>query len=177
MTTRSATIHAGRTAALADRYTIGTRQILRLAIALAPLACLRTTSQLGGAPVSGSLTAADSAAIRATSVKWAAAAREGRWIDVASTYTEDAVIWFPDRTVTGRAAILAAFEQMKPMTTLELNINEIEGRGDMAFVSGYSTVIGADGSRVRRGKYLDIRKRQPDGSWLFYRDMVNTPDK
>ena len=53
---------------------------------------------------------------------------------------------------------------------MELVITEIEGRGDMAFVSGYSTGIDDSGKVVRRGKYLDIRKRQPDGSWRYIID-------
>ena len=105
------------------------------------------------------------------------AAKQGNWDEVASTYTDDAVLWFPDRTVVGRQAILADFQRAEPFVTMELFITEIEGRGDLAFVSGYSTRVVDGGGVVRGGKYLDIRKRQPDGSWLFYRDMVNTPDQ
>jgi hypothetical protein len=43
-------------------------------------------------------------------------------------------------------------------STMELIITEIEGRGDFAFVSGYSTIV-RDGGTVRQGKYVDIRKR------------------
>ena len=147
------------------------RLICGLACALSVSAC-RPSALV----VTGPLSPVDVAAIRATSEKWMAAARLGRWEEVASTYTDDAVLWFPDRTVVGRQAILADFQRARPFSTMELFITEIEGRGDLAFVSGYSTVV-RDGQTVRQGKYLDIRKRQPDGSWLFYRDMVNTPDK
>lgn len=142
------------------------------------LACLLSVSACrpaAPAPTSP-LSAADVAAIRATSEKWMAAARQGHWEEVASTYSDDAVVWFPDRTVVGRQAILTDFQHAEPFSTMELFITEIEGCGDLAFVSGYSTVV-RDGVTIRQGKYVDIRKRQPDGSWLFYRDMVNTPDK
>ncbi len=44
----------------------------------------------------------------------------------------------------------------------------------MAFVMGHSTVTpGAGGEPVVVSRYLDIRLRQPDATWLFYRDMVS----
>ena len=52
-------------------------------------------------------------------------------------------------------------------------IDEIRGRGDMAFVSGHSTIVPVGGGPpVELARYLDVRLRQADGSWIFYRDMV-----
>ena len=43
----------------------------------------------------------------------------------------------------------------------------------MAFVAGHSTIIPAGGGApVVVARYLDVRVRQRDGTWLFYRDMV-----
>jgi ketosteroid isomerase-like protein len=93
---------------------------------------------------------------------------------VAATFTEDAVLQFPTARYEGRPAILKWLETTQPWRPArELHIDEIRGRGDMAFVMGHSTVTPDDGgSPIVVGRYLDIRLRQPDGTWLFYRDMV-----
>ena len=122
--------------------------------------------------------AKDLAAIRATSERWSAAMHEGRWTDAAATYTADAMLRFPDSTYQGRDAILKYFESHKPLpATFELHIDEVRGRGDMAFVMGHSTVSPVGGAPFVTGRYLDIRLRQPDGSWLYYRDMVSPAPK
>jgi uncharacterized protein (TIGR02246 family) len=120
------------------------------------------------------LSSADIASIRATSDRWMTAVRTGRWDDAAALFTEDAVLVFAGTPYQGRAAIRTFHETMPPFDpTRVLHIDEIRGRGDMAFVSGHSTIIPAGGGApVVVGRYLDIRLRQPDGTWLFYRDMV-----
>lgn len=117
---------------------------------------------------------ADIAAIRATSERWMSAVRARRWDDAAATFTEDATLVFAGTPYVGRSAIRAFHETMPLIDpTRVLHIDEIRGGGDMAFVSGHSTVIPAGGGPpVVVGRYLDIRLRQPDGTWLFYRDMV-----
>lgn len=120
------------------------------------------------------LSSADIAAIRATSERWTAAVRAGRWEDAAATYTEDAIVWFPDARFEGRAAILKYFEGLQPFSPARiLHIDEIRGRGDMAFVAGHSTIITDGGAPVVVARYLDVRLRQADGTWLFHRDMVS----
>lgn len=120
------------------------------------------------------LPAADIAAIRATSDRWMAAVRARRWADAAATFTEDATLVFAGTPYVGRRAIRGFHETMPSVDpTRVLHIDEIRGAGDMAFVSGHSTVVPAGGGApVVVGRYLDIRLRQPDGTWLFYRDMV-----
>jgi enamine deaminase RidA (YjgF/YER057c/UK114 family)/ketosteroid isomerase-like protein len=128
---------------------------------------------LEASPSTG-LSPADIAAIRATSDRWLTAVRTGRWEDAAMTFTTDAVLRFGVAVYEGRAAIQKFHESMPPFDkTRVLHIDEIDGRGDMAFVSGHSTVVPAGGGKpVVVGRYLDIRLRQPDGTWLFYRDVV-----
>ena len=120
------------------------------------------------------LSPADVAAIRATSDRWMTAVRAGRWSEAAGTFTQDATLWFAGTPYMGRDAIRKFHESMPPIDpTRVLHIDEIRGRGDMAFVAGHSTVIPAGGAApVVVARYLDIRLRQPDGTWLFYRDMV-----
>ena len=120
------------------------------------------------------LSPSDIASIRATSDRWMAAVRAGRWADAANMFTEDATLWFAGTPHVGRAAIRRFHDAMPPFDpTRVLHLDEIRGRGDMAFVAGHSTIIPAGGGApVVVARYLDIRLRQPDGTWLFYRDMV-----
>ena len=98
----------------------------------------------------------------------------GRWEDAAATFTTDAVLRFGVAGCNGRAAIQKFHESMPPFDkTRVLHIDEIDGRGDMAFVSGHSTVVPAGGGTSEVvGRDIDIRLRQPDGTWLFSRDVV-----
>ena len=117
------------------------------------------------------LTSEDIDAIRTMSSEWMSAAAEGNWDDVVATYTDDAVLWFNGNPIEGKEAIRDFFEQMPPMTGMDLIIDDVYGRGDLAVISGHSTQL-IDGEVVTSGRYLDTRLRQPDGSWLFHRDMV-----
>jgi uncharacterized protein (TIGR02246 family) len=141
--------------------------LLALVLALTLTGCQRSLP----AP---ELSPADIAAIRATSDRWMAAVYAGRWDDAAATYTADAIVWFPGAVYDGRVAIRQFLETMQPLDpSRTLHIDEIRGRGDMAFVSGHSTIVPVGGGPpVELARYLDVRLRQADGSWLFYRDMV-----
>lgn len=135
-----------------------------------PLLALAACQQSLSSPLS----VADSLAIRATSERWITAVRAGRWDDAAATYTDDATLQFPNATFVGRGAIRKFFEGMPAFgANRTLEIDEIRGRGDMAFVAGHSTDTTNPGAPVVVGRYLDIRLRQPNGTWLYYRDMVS----
>ena len=120
------------------------------------------------------LSPVDIAAIRATSDRWVTAVRAGRPQEAAATFTTDAILRIGDTIYEGRAAIEKFHESMPPFDkTRVLHIDEIDGRGDMAFVSGHSTIVPAGGGTpVVVGRYIDIRLQQPDGTWQFYRDVV-----
>ena len=64
------------------------------------------------------------------------------------------------------------------MSEFSLTPIEIDGRGDLAYVRGtYAmTIVGTDGHEVGKdhGKYVEIRRRQPDGKWLIVVDMYNS---
>ena len=124
------------------------------------------------------LSEADRAAIEATSQAFLTAARAADWTAVAATYTEDAVLMPPNApAVAGRSAIQAFFESLPPVTQFDLTSLEIEGRDDLAYVRGTyeMTMSGAGGLPVvDSGKYLEIRRRQADGSWLLHRDVFNS---
>ena len=125
-------------------------------------------SEAGPSP----LTEADKEAIRAHSAKWMSAAAQGDWDTLLETYTDDAILWFNGNVIEGRDELEAFFSVLPPMQGMELIIDEIYGRGDLAVVSGHSLQV-VDGETIVGGRYLDTRLRQPDGTWLFHRDHVS----
>ena len=64
------------------------------------------------------------------------------------------------------------------VTRAEFHVEEIDGYGDIAYVTGrYAMTLqpeGAPGPIDDRGKYIEIRRKQADGSWLLARDIFNS---
>jgi ketosteroid isomerase-like protein len=94
-------------------------------------------------------------------------------------YAEEAVLMPPgEPAVTGRPAIRSWFESLPPLAGFQVALDEIDGREDLAYVRGtYSMTFGEPGGASQvplEGKFLEIRKRQPDGSWLLVADMFNS---
>jgi ketosteroid isomerase-like protein len=143
--------------------------------ALVGLALTVTACQGGPAMLSD----ADAAAIRAGSDTFAENVVSGNRAAVAALYTEDATLMPPNEAaIQGRANIQAWMEAFPPVTQMDLTIEEMEGRGDMAFVRGTFTMTlapeGVPEPIQERGKYLEIRKKQADGSWLMTADIFNS---
>ena len=126
------------------------------------------------------LSAADIAAIETTQQRFAAALLGRDFDALAALYTDDAVVMPPNEpAVQGRAAVktwLAAFPAVSAFT---LRADRIEGRADLAYVRGTYTMTlspeGAPAPVTARGKYVEIRRRQPSGEWLLEADMFS-PD-
>jgi len=121
----------------------------------------------------------DVAANEAITDAYIQAVRTEDWMAVAALYTEDAVLMPPNTPmIQGREAIQAWNEASPPITEFNLTIVEIDGRGDLAFVRGtYSMTIAledAPGPIQDTGKYIEIRRKQEDGSWLIAVDMFNS---
>jgi ketosteroid isomerase-like protein len=101
-----------------------------------------------------------------------------------SLYEPGATFAFPkgfgEGWATGHDEIRAAFNgymAMKPKLTV--NPEKTLVSGDTALVIGHWTVQGrdADGNDIDgSGRYADVVRRQPDGSWLFVIDNPNGSD-
>lgn len=94
-------------------------------------------------------------------------------------YADDARVLPPNHaTVTGREAISALFRSEGSIQELRLTILALEGRNDLAYVSGaYQmslTTPGAVEPVGDKGKYVEIWKKQPDGSWKVILDVYNS---
>lgn len=64
------------------------------------------------------------------------------------------------------------------MSAFSLTPIEIDGRGDLAYERGtYALTIAASGTTPAmpdHGKYLTVRRKQADGSWLITADIFNS---
>lgn len=97
----------------------------------------------------------------------------------AAHYTANAVFMPPNQpAVEGRAAILAWFTGGPPMSAFTLTATEIDGSGDLAYVRGTWTFAAPAAGKTPaiedHGKFLEIRRRQADGSWLMVADIFNS---
>ena len=125
------------------------------------------------------LTDEDVAAIRASTEAYLQAWRSGDWAALAGLHTEDATVMPPNESaIHGRDAIQAWNEGQPAPIEANLTIVEIDGRGDLAYVRGTYTQtyepIGEPGQIQDTGKYIEIRRKQQDGSWLISIDIFNS---
>lgn len=95
-------------------------------------------------------------------------------------FTEDGIYMWPDApAIEGHEALREWFERRfaKVEAHIESKTEEIVVCGDWAFERGTSVVRirqkSSDHIEIVRGKYLNILKRQPDGSWKIARRIRN----
>lgn len=98
---------------------------------------------------------------------------------LASLYTEDAVLMPPGHpAVFGRANILKWTEAYPPVTKFECHFDEVDGYEDIAYVRGrYLMQFNPEGSPEPvedRGKFVEVRRKQVDGSWPIAVDTWNS---
>ncbi|HYU27682.1 MAG TPA: DUF4440 domain-containing protein [Gemmatimonadales bacterium] len=129
----------------------------------------------------------DSAAVRqaieSSNARYLDAFRRGDAAEVASHYTDDAVVMAPNMPAwQGRAGIVPGFSGFLaqfsvPAARLATQDVIITGwyvieRGTYVWTLHPKTGTGAD--IVDNGKYLTVWERQPDGSWKIVRDINNS---
>ena len=120
--------------------------------------------------------AAEESAIRAANAAWAKTADPLDVDQMMSFFTDDAIVLSPDAPIAvGKAAIRSS---LPPGFTAKWDATKIEvaRSGEMAYTIGSSevTVKDANGAPItRKGKWLGIWKKQPDGSWKCAVDMPN----
>jgi ketosteroid isomerase-like protein len=93
-------------------------------------------------------------------------------------YADDATVLAPNvPPAQGHAAIQAMLQSFPPMSDFKLDIVELDGRGDLAYVRGnYSMTMNPPGGPAvpDRGKYVEIWKKQADGSWKVRYDSFSS---
>jgi ketosteroid isomerase-like protein len=125
------------------------------------------------------LSTADHAAIRASSDRFTQLLVAQDFDSLVRLYTENAVVMPPHHpAVHGRPALRIWIASFPRVSRMSFTIDEAEGRADLAYVRGsYSMTLhpeGAPGPVDDAGKYIEIRKRQADGSWPIATDIFNS---
>jgi uncharacterized protein (TIGR02246 family) len=133
------------------------------------------------APAAASLSDEDKASVKAVDEAWARAAKAGDGQAIAALYVADAVLLPPgEPIVKGEAAkkYWVDFGNGYAGPT-ELNTMTVEGGGDVATAIGTYTMTltpkkpGAKPLPTDEGKYIEVLKRQSDGSWKIAYDIWN----
>lgn len=129
--------------------------------------------------VIGTLSAADHASIRALTDRFVQLMLAGNFDGVVTLYTENGILMPPHHAaVQGRAALRTFLGSFPRISGFSATVHEIDGRADLAYVRGsFSMTVrpdGAPGPITDKGKFLEIRRRQADGSWLLAVDIFNS---
>jgi uncharacterized protein (TIGR02246 family) len=129
-----------------------------------------------------SLSAADQAGIRSADSAFMAAANAGDADQIAGVYAEDGAVLAPNLPPQkGRDAVRAFWGGFLDAYTVRFEIasDTVEGRGDLAYNQGhyrFTAVPKAKGvpGIADEGKFLEILKKQRDGSWKYVVDMYSS---
>ncbi len=143
------------------------RLFVALALAFAAAACQPLAQEVAG------LSEEDLAAIRTMVDELQTAELEGDWEAVSGFLTED-FVYMPSNLpmMETRAAWLSWVETLGiSIEELTLTPLAIEGRGDLAYLSGTISEVFTVGESAEpiesSAKFVWILKKQADGSWLI----------
>ena len=125
-------------------------------------------------------TSRDEAAIVAMSEARAKAFADGDAAGIARHFTDDACLMAPgEPTRRGRVAVQAYYQAIfdEYRTALTSGYDEVEVSGDLAYGRGFATVTlvpkKGGAPQTSTAKYLNILRRQPDGTWKTTHDIWN----
>jgi uncharacterized protein (TIGR02246 family) len=129
-------------------------------------------------PTAAALSDADAAAVRAVHDRFSAALLRQDFDAIAALYTEGAVLLPPQEpAVHGREAIRRWTAAVPKVTRIVLNVDDLDGRGDLAYMRGsFAMTLEPEGGPAVSvaGKYVEILEKQRDGSWRFAVDIFNS---
>ena len=127
----------------------------------------------------GALTAEDLSTIRSSSQAFAKRMLAQDFDGLVQLYTHDVVFMPPNHPVVeGQDALRKWLDSFPKASAFSLSISDIGGYGDIAYVRGHATMTlqpeGAAGPVEEAMKYVEVRKKQADGSWLIAVDIFNS---
>jgi uncharacterized protein (TIGR02246 family) len=131
--------------------------------------------------VAGTATA-EEATLRNLDAEWSKAAGAKDIDKTVSYYSDDALVMPSNSPVLqGKAAARAMWQSMFNMPGFgggwKATKVEVAQSGDLAYVTGTYEINETDASgkpKTDKGKYLEVWKKQADGSWKCVADMFNT---
>jgi ketosteroid isomerase-like protein len=95
---------------------------------------------------------------------------------VAALYAKDGCRMPPnEETIHGTEAIIAQLKNGKTQggAKIKIAVTSAETMGDMAYGSGTFEIIGADGTQMDKGKWMNVSKKIA-GSWKIQCDIWNS---
>jgi uncharacterized protein (TIGR02246 family) len=121
-------------------------------------------------------------ALRDLDAQWSAAAGAKDVDKTVSFYSNDAIVMPPNASAaTTKESIRSAWKEMlaSPGAAISWRTTKVEvaKSGDLAYVSGTyeETMTDASGKPVKdHGKYVEVWKKQADGSWKVVADIWNS---
>ena len=124
----------------------------------------------------------DLAGIRAADSAFAASANAGNVDGVVAVYAGTAALLPPNLPAQkGQSAIRSFWGGFLDAYTVkfELESDVIEGRGDLAYNMGHYRFTAVPKAKENpgvadEGKFLEVLKRQPDGTWKYVVDMYSS---
>ena len=131
---------------------------------------------------SGATSAGDEATLRKLDDEWSRAVGSRDVEKTISYYTDDALVMPPNiPTLTGKEAIRSLWKNMLDSPSFgggwKATKVEVARSGDLAYVSGTYEFTEKDDSGkpiTDKGKYLEVWRKQADGSWKCVADMFNS---
>ena len=126
----------------------------------------------------GPLTAEDLSTIRSSSLEFSKHMLARDFDALVQLYTDDVVFMPPNHPVVeGQDGLRKWFDSFPKASAFSLSIRDIGGYGDVAYVWGHATMTlhSEGGAGVEEAmKYVEVRKKQADGSWLLAVDLFNS---
>ncbi len=127
------------------------------------------------APDAGPLSDEEAAAIGSTSDEWAEAIAAN---DVNAFFAADAVLMPPDMPSFRSGPALEEFLAGVTVTDFSRTSREIDGHGDLAYERAHYELSSfsageAEIPATRQGKYVNIWRKQANGSWLISVNIWN----
>jgi uncharacterized protein (TIGR02246 family) len=130
------------------------------------------------ASAAAGLNDADKAALRQNDETFATSANSKNFAAAATLYSDDASLLPPNGpAVQGREQIRKWMSDNPPLSDFKTEPVDIDGRGDLAYVRGnYSLTMTPPGAAAvhDRGKFVEIWRKQADGSWKIRWDIFNS---
>jgi ketosteroid isomerase-like protein len=131
-----------------------------------------------GAATAPPFSEADAAAIRARAEAYVKAVRDNDWTTWADLYVADAMVLPPNGpAIRGRESMIQWARALPPITSFTRTSDELEGSGNMAYLrGGYQWVLSPPGAAAMpdTGKYLQIWRKQTDGTWHVVRSVFSS---